>query len=1580
MVAAMDFGFLFDPVRKLFSLGYRVADGTLDPGYYDLLASEACLTSFVAIAKGDVPVSHWFRLGRALTPVEGGSALVSWSGSMFEYLMPALVMRAPADSLLGQTGRLVVRRQITYGTERGVPWGVSESGYSARDLELTYQYSNFGVPGLGLQRGLGDDVVIAPYATALAAMFDPAAAVRNFRRLADAGAGGAYGFYEALDYTPPRLPEGTHVTIVRSYMAHHQGMLLVAIANTLLDGAMRARFHAAPMIQATELLLQERTPRDVAVARPRAEEVAAAADVRELVPPVVRRYTSPHSVTPRTHLLSNGRYAVMITAAGSGESRWRGLAVTRWREDVTRDVGGTYVFLRDVDGGASWSAGYQPRGVEPDSYHVTFSEDRAEIVRRDGAITSTLEVIVSPEDDAEVRRVSLTNLGARARDIEVTSYAEIVLAAASTDAAHPAFSNLFVHTECVPELDALLVTRRPRSRGDAPIWLAHVAVVEGDSVGGLQWETDRARFLGRGRGIRTPLSVIDGRELSNTVGPVLDPIVSLRRRVRLEPGTGARVTFSTLVAPSREVALDLADKYRDPATFERVATLAWTQAQVRLRHLGVEPDEAHLFQSLAGRILYSDRALRPSTDVLTRHAGGPASLWAHGISGDIPIVVVRIDEAEDVGIVRQLLRAHEYWRLKQVAVDLVILNERAASYVQDLQSLLETLVRTSQSVEHHEGHEPHGTVFILRADRMTASQRDVLQAAARAVLSSRRGTLAEQILRADRPEGPATVHRPRPPATKQLFDLVSPPPALECFNGLGGFAAGGREYVTILGEGQWTPAPWINVVANPAFGFQVSESGSGYTWSVNSRERQLTAWSNDPVGDPPGEAIYVRDEETGELWGPTALPIREETGAYVARHGAGYSRFEHVSHGVALELVQFVPLRDPIKVSRLTLTNQSRRARRLSVTAYVEWVLGASRTAGAPFVVTEIDAPTGAMLARNTWSADFGTRVAFADLGGAQSAWTGDRTEFLGRHGTPDHPMALERSGRLSGRVGAGFDPCGALQATVELPAGGRVEVVCLLGDAATREEARELIARYRMEDLDAILRAVAERWDDLLGTVQVTTPDRSMDLLLNRWLLYQTLACRVWARSAFYQASGAYGFRDQLQDVMALMVARPDLAREQVLRAAARQFAEGDVQHWWHPPTGRGVRTRISDDRLWLPYVVSRYLETTGQRDLLDETVPFLEGPILAAGQPESYFEPRVSEERATVFEHCARALDQSLALGGHGLPLMGTGDWNDGMNLVGAEGKGESVWLGWFLHVILSEWAPLADARGERARAETWRRHAGALKASLEREGWDGRWYRRAYFDDGTPLGSIVNDVCRIDSIAQSWSVISAAAEVARGAAAMAAVEEFLVRPADGLVALLTPPFDDGTRLDPGYIKGYPPGVRENGGQYTHAAIWSLIAFAMLGEGDRAAELFAILNPITHTGTPDGTDRYRVEPYVMAGDVYAVPPHVGRGGWTWYTGSAGWMYRAGLEWMLGFRLRGARLTVDPCIPRAWPGFTIAFRHGSTPYDIVVENPRAVSRGVSAVEVDDVPVDAHAGIPLADDRKPHRIRIVLGG
>ncbi len=1577
MFQAMDFTFLFDDTRKLFSIGYRVAEGSLDQNCYDLLASEARLTSFIAIAKAEVPPSHWFHLGRALTPVDRGSALISWSGSMFEYLMPAIVMRSPEGSLLHQTYELVVRRQIEYGAERGTPWGVSESAYNARDLNLNYQYSSFGVPGLGLKRGLSEDIVIAPYATALAAMIDPSAALLNFRRLEQAGASGAYGFYEALDYTSARLPEGKTVAVERCYFAHHQGMMLVAIANLTNGGAMRRRFHAEPMVQAAELLLQERTPRDVLVARPRAEEVSAAAQVRELVPPVLRRFTTPHSPIPRTHLLSNGRYAVMLTAAGSGYSRWRDIAVTRWREDFTRDNYGNYIFLRDVETGEIWSAGYQPTGIEPEAYEATFYEDRAEFIRRDRAMTTTLEVVVSPEDDAEVRRVSLTNSGVRAREIQVTSYAELCLASQAADAAHPAFSNLFVQTEFIQNVGALLATRRMQSDKDTAVWAAHVVTVEGENVGELQFETDRLRFIGRGHTVRNPASINDGRPLSNTVGSVLDPVVSLRRTVRIPPGTTSRLAFSTIVAKTREQAIELADKYSGPSTFERTLTLAWTQAQVQLHHLGIDLDEAHLFQGLANSVLYSDASLRPSSDVLIRSTLERSALWAHGISGDLPIVLVRIDETEDLEIVRQLLRAHEYWRTKQLSADLVVINEKSSSYAQELQTSLEELVRGSRLRLSPDTDNVRGSIFLLRADLISPQERALLQTVARSVLLSRRGTLSEQITRSQRAEAVAPAF-PRQRRAAKRMDVPLPVRALDFFNGLGGFAEEGREYVTILGEGSRTPAPWINVIANPSFGFLVSESGSGHTWSINSHENQLTPWSNDPVTDPPGEAIYIRDEITGEVWSPTALPIRDEAASYIACHGQGYSRFHHGSHGILVELLQFVPSKDPIKISRLTLRNASGSVRQLSVTGYAEWVMGSSRGASAPYLVTELDSKTGAVFVRSLWGGEFGGRIAFADLGGRQASVTGDRTEFLGRNGTLERPAALEQGSPLSGKVGGGLDPCAALQTSIELRPGASAEVVFFLGQAENREQVRELLGRYRKANLNAILAEVTGQWDNLLSTVQITTPEPAMDMLMNRWLLYQTLASRVWARAAFYQLSGAYGFRDQLQDGMALSVAKPEITREHLLRAAARQFPEGDVQHWWHPPSGRGVRTRISDDLLWLPYTVVHFIEATGEMKVLDEIVPFLEGDVLAEGQSESYFEPRVSETRATLFEHCARALDRSLAVGSHGLPLMGTGDWNDGMNRVGEHGKGESVWLGWFLHSILWEFAKIADQRGEHKRAEAWRLHVSALKAALEREAWDDKWYRRAFFDDGTPLGSASNSECRIDSIVQSWGVMSGAAEKGRVARAMAAVDQHLVRRPEGLILIFTPPFEN-AQHDPGYIKGYVPGVRENGGQYTHAATWTVIAFAELGDGDKACELFRMLNPILHTSSRASVQRYKVEPYVLAGDVYAEPPHVGRGGWTWYTGSAGWLYRAGLEWILGFRVCGSMLSIDPCIPRNWPSYSVTFRYHSATYQIQVGNPAGISRGVASIVVDGTVLIDRTNIPLTDDGAQHRVLVVLG-
>jgi cyclic beta-1,2-glucan synthetase len=1578
MAMAMDFGFLFDKQRQLLSIGYVVSESALDPNCYDLLASEARLASFFAIAKGDVPARHWFRLGRAMTPVVHGGALISWSGSMFEYLMPPLVMRAPAGSLLDQTDRLVVRRQIDYGAKLGLPWGVSESAYNARDLELTYQYSNFGVPGLGLKRGLEANRVIAPYATALATMVDPVAAAANLKRLTAMGARGAYGFYEAVDFTPARIQDGEDFALVRAYMAHHQGMTIVAVANAVFDGAMRARFHAEPIIQATELLLQERVPREVPVARPWVAEVHSATLPNEEDATGSRKIMSVHLSPPATLLLSNSRYAVVLTAAGSGYSRWGDAAITRWREDATCDDSGAYIFLRDMRSGAVWSAGYQPTGAEPDEYSIHFSEERGEITRRDGTLTTVLEVLVSEEDDAEVRRVSITNAGGRSREIEITSYAELTLGPQSADVAHPAFAKLFVETEYLVDPGAILATRRKRTPSEPEIWAAHLSVANGEAVGRPEFETDRARFLGRGHSISAPLAIGDARPLTNSVGAVLDPIFALRRRVVVAPGATVRVAFWTMAANSRATLLDCIDKHRDAAAYERATTLAWTQGQVQLHHLGVRPGEAGLFQRLAGHVVFSGRALRPASDAIRQGSGPQSGLWSHGISGDLPIVLVRIADIENLSFVHQILQAHKYWRMKQLAVDLVILNERRSSYVQDLQVAIETLVRASQSrpapgVEREPGH-----VAILRSDLIPAPTRSLLISAARVVLAAQHGSLSDQLDRAADPNAPI---RPlvEPPAHRPRLLATLRPPDLEFFNGLGGFAVGGKEYVTVLGPGQSTPAPWINVIANATFGFQTATEGGGYTWSANSHENQLTPWSNDPVSDPPGEAFYIRDDETGDLWSPTALPIRDPQATYVARHGRGYSRFEHTACGIAASLLQYVPVEGSVKISRLRLTNETNRTRVLSVTAYVEWVLAASRSASLGFIETEMDGLTGAMFARNPWNTDFGSRFAFADMRGAQTDSTGDRRDFIGRNGALANPAGLASSAPLSNRVGAGLDACAAMRTTLELPARGVAEVVFFLGQAATRKAARAAVQTYRAADLDALEADVAALWDDTLGAIQVKTPDRTMDLMLNGWLLYQTLACRIWARSAFYQASGAYGFRDQLQDGMALVAARPDLTREHLLRAAARQFTEGDVQHWWLPNSGKGVRTGISDDRAWLAYAVAQYVEATQDKLVLDESLPFLEGPGLEANETDNFFQPTVSQKQATLFEHCALALDQSLADGRHRLPLIGTGDWNDGMNRVGEKGEGESIWLGWFLYATLTAFAPLAAARGETARAEHWTMHADALKVALEREAWDGDWYVRGFFDDGTPLGSSRSDECRIDSIAQSWAVLSGAATQGRALRAMASLDRELIHRDDGLALLFAPPFDK-TATDPGYIKGYPPGVRENGGQYTHAATWSVMAFAALGDGDKAAELFAMLNPINHSRTRADAYRYKVEPYVVCADIYSTKPHVGRGGWTWYTGSAGWLQRAGVEGLLGLRLHGASLRIDPCVPKAWGQFEADVKYRSARYKVLVENPGGVNRGVVSANVDGAELtERPLRVPLVDDGSIHRVKVRLG-
>jgi cyclic beta-1,2-glucan synthetase len=1618
LAADMDFRFLYNGQRHLFSTGFSLATNQLDNAHYDLLASEARLTSFLAIARGHAEKRHWFQLGRPLTRAAGASVLLSWGGTMFEYLMPWLLLQRYPGTLLAESCRGAVDRQIEYGRQRRVPWGISESAFGALDSALDYQYQSFGVPGLGLKRGLAADLVIAPYATALAVMVRPEAALRNLRRLREEGAEGAYGYYEAIDYTKDRLEKKRRSLVVKSYMAHHQGMSLLALANCLFNNVMPRRFHREPMVKATDLLLQERMPRAVPYIEPhRDEKVVPPAD-KETELAMSRRLTTPHTPAPRTHVLSGGQYMVMVTNAGGGFSRCRGLDLTRWREDRTSDAWGHFHYIHDVRRGLVWSATHQPVGRASDNYEVIFSADKAEFHRSDAGIDTHLEIAVSPERWAEVRRLTLTNHTSESHDLEVTSYVELVLAAHAADLAHPAFGKLFLETESLPAVGALLCQRRPRSEKDRAVWAVHVLAVEGSTVGRLQYETDRARFLGRGHTLAAPAALERGALLSGRTGPVLDPIFSMRQRIRLLPGTSAHLAFTLAVADTREEALTLADQFRDPHAITRAFELAWAHSQVELRHLRLSPEEAQLYQRLTAHILYAGATMRASADVLAANRQGQSGLWRHGISGDRPIVVVRVGEENELSLVRQLLAAHAYWRLKGLEVDLVIVNHHASGYFEELHQQLQTLIRTSDA---HALADKPGGIFLRKAAHLTRDDQLLLEAAARVVLAGDRGSLASQV---DRPERAAPVAALLTPTSRFFRAAPGPgqplgrreqkplPDSLLFWNGVGGFTADGREYVipSVAQSGNRepapssrsaratravfssaTPTPWINVIANPQLGFLISESGSGFTWAGNSQSNRLTPWSNDPVADAAGEAVYLRDEETGVYWTPTLLPcggggfersrhVDRPVGRqdmFRCRHGQGYTVFEHHGHGLAQELLLFVSSTEPIKIIRLRVRNDSAHTRRLSATLYVEWVLGVLRDQAPMQVITEIDPDSGALLARNPFHPDFSSCAAFVDVSLRPRTCTGDRTEFLGRNGSLAAPAALARVG-LSGRIGPGLDPCAAVQAPFSLERGESRDVIFLLGQASDASQARRLVTRLQTPaQVQAAWETACARWDQVLTAIQVQTPNRALDVLLNRWVLYQVLSCRVWARSAFYQSGGAYGFRDQLQDVMALVYGSSADARRHIIRAAGRQFVEGDVQHWWHPPAGRGVRTRFSDDFLWLPYVVCHYIRTTGDARILDESIPFLKAPLLKPDQEEEYGLPETSAEMATLYEHCVRALENGWRLGSHGLPLMGTGDWNDGMNRVGVQGKGESVWNGWFQIATLRPFADVAESRGDNERAAWCRQHADQLGRAVEDQAWDGQWYRRAYFDDGTPLGSSQNDECAIDSIVQSWAVLCGAARSDRAAQAMDAVYRQLVRQSDRLILLFAPPFDRG-KLQPGYIKGYVPGIRENGGQYTHAATWVVQAAALLGHGDRAMELFDLLNPILHATNRDEVDRYRVEPYVVAADVYSEPPHTGRGGWTWYTGSAGWVYRVVLETILGFHLRGGRLIMDPCIPRTWPRFVITFRHASAIYEVAVENPDQVERGVRQVELDGE-VLGDPAIPLHKDGRTHHIRVVMG-
>lgn len=1571
--------FLYNAERRLFSVGFNASEGRLDRAYYDLLASEARLGSFIAIARGDVPSVHWFAMNRPYGSIGRSRVLLSWAGTMFEYLMPLLFQNSYDNSLLGKAVEEAVDVQIAYGKKHGTPWGISECAFGDLDLDKTYQYFAFGVPELGLNRASSEKHVVAPYATMLAVGIVPQKAVQNLKWLAELKLLNNYGYYEALDYSRQPNRDGEPGVVVRAYMAHHQGMSFLALDNFLHDDRLRRHFYSDPRVRTFEPLLQERIP-DLPPLHHIAtrERITSEAVIGE-VEPAVRQFETPHTITPRTQLLGNGRYGLMVTGAGGGYSRWGGMDITRWRSDPTRDSYGTFCYIYDVDSKLLWCGGYHPTGGKIEQYDVSFTLDRARFRRFDSDIESETEIIVAPEDDVEIRRMTITNRSSRTRRLELTSYVELVLASHNADLQHPAFNKMFIQTEALPGQNALLAWRRPRGSGEPPVFVAHRFSLEKVSNGSidetLRFETDRCRFIGRGRTLSDPMGAL--REPGNSQGFVLDPILSLRRSLTLAPGQRVQVSLILAVGWEREHVTGLLNKYGDPHAIDRAMDFAWASALLELRLLRIQPDDARLFQQLAGYLIYPDSFLRSRAERIAENHKGQAGLWAYGISGDLPVLLISISETQDLGLIRKILQAHTYWRLHGLMVDLVILNEEDVGYLQPLREELEHIIRSHSA---NTGVDRPGGVYLRSTEMIPAEDLTLFQAVASVAMVAAYGPLPKQLgaLARKAPDSSKPVIRKR---NHQDISAALPFMELLFFNSLGGFTPDGCEYAIYLGPGTSTPAPWINVISNQTFGTLISETGAGFTWQGNSQRNRLTQWSNDPVMDPAAEAIYIRDEETGIYWTPTASPIREET-AYRARHGAGYTVFEHNSRGIEQELTVFVPVDgqggDPVKLQRLVLRNDTDRPRKLSLTYYVEWTLGENRESSRMHIVTSWDDESKTLIARNRYNPDYTDWIAFAAMSVLPASYTADRKNFLGRNRSLGDPEGMEYTD-LSRQTGAGLDPCAALRVNIDLDPGERKEITFMLGQASSLERVHAMVIAYRDDlALEAALLRTRTWWDGLLGTIQVRTPEPAADLMINRWLLYQNLSCRIWGRSGFYQSGGAFGFRDQLQDVMALLYANPLLAREHILLAASRQFKEGDVQHWWHPPGGGGIRSRISDDLLWLPFVVAQYLKVTADAGILSEIVPFLDAPVLNDDQSEIFQVPGVSLESSTLFEHCRRALNLSLRFGVHGLPLMGSGDWNDGMNLVGAEGRGESVWLAWFMVDVMQGMEEMSNLLNQPELVRSYHQGRETLIENIEQFAWDGEWYIRATFDDGTPLGSAANVEARIDSLPQSWAWLSgAAADQSRAEKALDSAWSHLVRKDEGLVLLFEPPFDK-SEPSPGYIKGYPPGVRENGGQYTHAAIWLAMAFAQRGDGTRAAEILRMLNPVEHALEPESVWRYEIEPYAVAADVYRLPGRIGQGGWSWYTGSAAWMYRAWVEEMLGLKVRGQTMQIDPVIPGWWDGFQMSYRYGETLYEIQVENPTHCDQGVAWVEMDGQRLEDGV-IQLLRGPEKHRIIVRMG-
>lgn len=1537
------FGFLYNTQRRLLHIGYRIDEQQCDAGFYDLLASESRLTSLLAIAKGDISVRHWAALGRPFFAEGRKVGLKSWTGSMFEYLMPTLVLDEPRQSVLRAACFAALCEQVRFATGLHTPWGISESAYAASDHTLAYQYAPQGAPRLALRRTPPDEMVIAPYATALACMITPHLAIRNFRHLEALGARGDYGFIEALDYSPARCLHGDAFTSVNTFMAHHQGMTIVSLANVLMDFCVQKWTMAYPPLQAAVSLLHERIPREVPPLQQETQGLPQKRMQRRRSPGVVREVVPGQAAVEATHLLSNGRYTVAIRPNGSGWSHWGATAVGRQRDDALRDAQGSFLYLRRHPDAAPVSLSQNPAGDPSARYTSAFHADRLCLDAVWPDLTTRTTTWVSPEDDIEFRQVDVHNLTDSVLRLELIAAMEVTLAHPNADESHPAFSNMFVRAQWLAEHRALLFERRSRLATESGLHLAHF-VISSTVLGGIKTQTDRQRWRGRNRADTSLLAAMDSQLMNDaadggatelTTG--LDPMCALGVELHIPPRAGVQVTFATAASDSLQTLHSIIDKYQQHANIRRASLMSATLAGIRLRASRITASDYVAVQAMTTALVHTLSRPPSSANRLDRGAWGPsdrALLWRFGLSGDRPYILVSVGAMQGTGLLRSLVQALGVWSWAGLACDLVVINSEPSSYLMEVQREINFLrERFAASAEVGKGDTTPGFLSLPLAE-LSAPQLATLTARARLCLVADGRPLSHHInewtARHSLARGKRDGVQVDLPLSVRWPGATTAP--------AGQFAAGSGAFSFTVDRTVRPLRPWMNVLANPGLGAHLTESGGGYTWAQNSRLHQLTPWSNDAVADPCSEWFLLQDLRTRAVWSISPGLWADPEISYEVTHRQGSSTIRHIRGPLEVTATWCVDSSAPVKQVSIELRNTGNRTLHLRAVAMLEWIMGAGRTERSSVqtgvqITAGADTPVVLLTAtQQERSLGFGEGTAFlcsTNAGLETDTWTCDRREFF----TAQGQMVLPQ--RLLQTSGAGIDPCAALSSEFTLLPGGSERRNFLIGHGATPAQAAQIAAHAcKVASNDRFVAAHAA-WDQLLDSTAVTTPDPLFDALVNRWLLYQTLVCRLWSKAGFYQAGGATGFRDQLQDTMALAWAAPHLLREQIVLCASRQFEEGDVQHWWHAPSGAGVRTHFSDDLLWLPYACAHYVRTTGDTAVLDHAVAFLEGAAVPPGAEDAYYIPQRGTALASVYEHAARSIDRSLRVGAHGLPLMGSGDWNDGMNLVGREGQGESVWLGWFLCQVVHDFAPLAQQRGDVDRVERWLTSAAGWQAALCTTAWDGEWFKRAFFDGGQALGSRANAEAHIDLIAQAWAVLSDVPPADQQRRAMHSADVQLVDPQSGLIKLLTPALQH-AQPSAGYIQAYPPGVRENAGQYTHAGVWALMAAAELQQRDAGSSLdaqavyryFTYLSPAHRAADPRWGAVYGLEPYVVAGDVYSEPPYIGRGGWSWYTGAAAWLYRAAHESVFGMRRDASGISFAPCLPGHWPRAEIRLSH----------------------------------------------------